>query len=1579
MSKEFLHSFFDASPLGFAVFEIKTGKQGRVFRFSDVNSAFLKFAGLKRSGTLGKKPESVFSSEESNDWLTLFNSALAIDGCNSFEHFLKSADRCFLVNVFPTDDTHVVVSLTDITMQKKPKECGGINALKNNLLWDNNLFGVILADKNANYIDANDEASRMTGYSCEELKRMNVYSLLTKDEFETAHLHFEQLRITGRAYGEVAYITKSGEKRWWNILATKVSDDLYLGLHEDVTNRKIAEEQLRVEKEHHENVITNINDVLWEYEVDSRGNFVRSYISPVVDGVVGVPEGTIENDFEKYFNFIHPDDLQSVRNTLAERMFSEENKVYSHEFRIVTKDGSLKYMRSNGIMHIKPNGNHLAFGMTTDLTERVHSEREIIHLHELMKFVVENIKSSVSIHDTEMNYIFVSNRYYEDMRLTDRNIIGKNHYEVFPDLPLFLRDVHKRALEGETLTAENDKLVHADGSVDWANWKCMPWYKADGTIGGIINYIEVITKRKQAEEKLAKNQAELQAVYDNAPVMICVLDENRKVLYANPAFTSFSNVPEEELRAGKACGVFGCVNSKDNTFGCGFGKNCNDCSLLMALKDTLLTGKEHRDIERTLTLDRAGEQQEITLLGSTALIRFEETNNIMLCLTDITERKNAEEKLKASEKKYESLSTLLRLMTDNMQDMLWAKNLNKEYIFVNKSICKNLLNAKDTEEPIGKTDMYFAMRERNSKPDNPDWHNFGEICVDSDTITLEEMKPMQFDEYGNVKGKFLFLDVHKAPLFDDNGQLIGVVGSARDVSSAKQAEYQLRKLSQAVEQSPATVVITNTQGIIEYVNPKFTELTGYTLEEAIGQNPSVLKSGEQSDEFYKEIWETISSGKEWKGEFHNKKKNGEMYWETALISPIKNEKGEITHYLAVKEDSTEAKQRENNIRITRDTYESIFNSVSEAIYVLDESGNFVDVNRGAVMMYGYPREELIGKCPADVSAPGKNDLEAIGKVIKKVAETGVSQCFEFWGVRKNGEIFPKDVIINKGMYFGKEHIIATSRDITERKRMETTSTILYNISRSVHTSIYTDELLENVKMELSKLFDTSNFFVAKYNPEKETLKQIIFCDEYDNFEEWSVNKSISGQVVKLKRTVFLKGKEVDDFSRKHNLDVLGTNTACWLGVPLIIKNKVGGVMVIQHYTNSKAYVEGDVTLFEMVAHELGVFLEKQQIIEDLVKAKIKAEESDQLKSAFLANMSHEIRTPMNGILGFSSLLKEPNLTGEQYLEYVEIIEKSGRRMLNIINDIIDISKIESGLMELRLSKSNIIEQIEYIFTFFKPEAESKGLKLSIKNSIKGTELNVLTDREKLYAILTNLVKNAIKYTEKGEIEFGCNSKNGLIEFFVKDTGIGIPESRHLAIFERFVQADIEDKMANQGAGLGLAITKAYVEMMGGKIWVESKEGLGSVFIFTLPIETTMGFDDGLKKRYNDADSNTNFSKLKILIVEDDNVSELLLEKNLKSIAKTILKASTGVEAINVIKNNPDTDLILMDIRLPVLNGIEATRQIRQFNKEVIIIAQTAYGLVGDKEKVLEAGCNDYVAKPISSEELKSKVRNFFSY
>ncbi|OFX17574.1 MAG: hypothetical protein A2033_04535 [Bacteroidetes bacterium GWA2_31_9] len=375
----------------------------------------------------------------------------------------------------------------------------------------------------------------------------------------------------------------------------------------------------------------------------------------------------------------------------------------------------------------------------------------------------------------------------------------------------------------------------------------------------------------------------------------------------------------------------------------------------------------------------------------------------------------------------------------------------------------------------------------------------------------------------------------------------------------------------------------------------------------------------------------------------------------------------------------------------------------------------------------------------------------------------------------------------------------------------------------------------------------------------------------------------------------------------------------------------------------------------------------------LENAKEKAEESDKLKSAFLANMSHEIRTPMNGIIGFIELLKKPNLNVEKREFYTNVINGSCKQLLSIINDIIDISKIESNQINTNYSSINIEALMQKLVDFFKIQAINKNLNLEYSNKNETIIKNIITDEQKLNQILTNLIGNAIKFTENGSIEFGYKLKNNFLEFFVKDTGIGIEEKYFEIIFDRFRQ--IEDNYTRKfgGNGLGLSITKAFVEKLGGKIRVESIPSKGTIFYFTVPYKSAEPEDIMLKStQIYDYD----FSNHKIIVAEDEDSNYIYLNEILINTNARIIRAKNGIELIDILKNERNVNLILMDIKMPEMSGIEATKIIKNSNHNIPIIVCTAYALSGDKEEFINAGCDDYISKPIIEQELLRKMSVF---
>jgi PAS domain S-box-containing protein len=679
-----------------------------------------------------------------------------------------------------------------------------------------------------------------------------------------------------------------------------------------------------------------------------------------------------------------------------------------------------------------------------------------------------------------------------------------------------------------------------------------------------------------------------------------------------------------------------------------------------------------------------------------------------------------------------------------------------------------------------------------------------------------------------------------------------------------------------------------------------------------------------------------------------KRLDGKVIWVSLNGRLVRDENRKKLYYEGFLSDITERKITEEMLRNSEKQYRLLFDESLSGFAVheiiCDQSGKpmdyrFLSVNKVFERITGLDASDILGKTVLEVLPETEYSwIERYGKV----ALTGEPIHFENYAAAlgKHYEVHA---------YCPENGKFATIiNDITERKQIE--------------QKLLGKDALLNITGHTAK--------VGGWEIDTETMKQKWTDEVYAIHEvDFTFNPNVNNGInyyAPLSRPVIEKAvQQAIEFGEPFDLELeLITNKGNHRWV-----HSIGEVQQINGKTKNVYGSIQDIT-------------DRKKAEIDLIKAKEKAEESDRLKSAFLTNMSHEIRTPMNGILGFAELLKEPNLSSDDQQDYIQTIGISGARMLNTINSIVDMSKIESGLMNLDIKETNINEKIEFTYKFFKPEVETKGLKFLFKNSLQAKEAIIKTDNEKVYAILTNLVRNAIKFTYEGSIEFGYDlvktQDDASLQFFVKDTGVGIPQNQCELIFERFRQGSESNNRGYEGSGLGLSICKSYVEMLGGRIWVESQEGRGSIFYFTIPYNPVSEETQTIENVVFTENKEVQVRKLKILIVEDDEISYSLLRRTLQNISKEVLHSITGVEAVEACRNNPDIDLVLMDIRMPKMDGNEATRQIRKSNTDVIIIAQTAYGFAGDREKAIEAGSNDYIAKPINHALLIGLILKYFN-
>lgn len=729
-----------------------------------------------------------------------------------------------------------------------------------------------------------------------------------------------------------------------------------------------------------------------------------------------------------------------------------------------------------------------------------------------------------------------------------------------------------------------------------------------------------------------------------------------------------------------------------------------------------------------------------------------------------------------------------------------------------------------------------------------------------------------------------------------------------------------------------------------YVSPSVEALRGFKVEEMINQPISQVLTPSSYKKLLKSIV-FLNPNSDIKIE--NKpepqvieleilKKGGITVWTEVKVSLVINEQGFPTGILGVSRDISQRKVAEEALLKSREEYKSFFEDDLTGDFISTVEGKLLNCNPAYLKICGFSsKEEALGFDMLKIYANEATRNE----MTEKLKEKKILTLFEADIKRVDGKII--NVIGNIRGGFDEEGNLKTIKgyifDETKRKKaVDELRKLSQAVEQSPATVIITD-LKGNIEYVNKKFTEVTGY----------SQKEVI-------------------------------GKNPRIFNSRHQskeiYEELWQNITVgqdWFG-ELLNKKKDGSLYWEQASISPIKNDEGKITHFLGVKEDI---TEKKNHETALINALEKAEESDRLKTAFLHNISHEIRTPMNAIIGFSSFLQDPELSFERKNKYTDIVIKSSEQLLSIITDIISIATIESGQEKISEKEFNLNAMFKLVYEQFNEKVLAKNIHFKLQLALPNEEDSIIADETKLTEIIANLVGNALKFTSEGFIKMGYKVKENQLEIYVEDSGIGIPVNMQEEIFNRFSQVEKSSTRFFGGSGLGLSISKGYAELLGGNIRVQSEIGKGSAFYVTIPFKKALK-KNLISEEISDIGEFTMEAAKTLLVAEDEDLNFMLIAELLSNSNMNILRAENGLEAVNLLKTNPKIDLILMDIKMPIMNGIEATKEIRKLAPYLPIIAQTAYSTLVDIQRIKEAGCNDILIKPFKHKDLLAKINDF---
>jgi PAS domain S-box-containing protein len=933
--------------------------------------------------------------------------------------------------------------------------------------------------------------------------------------------------------------------------------------------------------------------------------------------------------------------------------------------------------------------------------------------------------------------------------------------------------------------------------------------------------------------------------------------------------------------------------------------------------------------------------------------------------TDITERKTVETALRESEETFRDLA-------EESPNMIFI-NQKERIVYANK-ICEKYTGYTIEEFYDEKfsflsliDEEYIGLIKENFK-----LHLSGKD-IPSYEYKLKCKNNSRLDVIINTK----LITYHKVP---------AILGIVTDISELKMAEEQIRLTQFGIDKSMVGIFQVDDAGNIRYVNDHACQSLGYAHDELSNMkiwdiDPNMDKSRwlihrKRTREQRNSIIETV-----------HKRKDGTTFPVEVAINFIEFRNKKVSFSFV--RDITERKLAEKALRDSEERLKLALEGTKAGLWDWNiQTGETTYDERWAEIV-GYTLDELNPisiKTWMDLCHP--DDLKKSDEILEKHFK-GELEFYELEIRMKHKDghwvwIHDRGKVSQWDEHGNPVRITGTHIDVTERtkaeKALRKSEAHLSNAMKIAKLGHWEYDVINDIftfNDQFYDIFRTSVRDVGGYTISAARYTELFVHPDDADVVKVETQKAIEtndpGYMRYLEhRIIYADGETgyiavqftVIKDNKGHTIAITGINQ------DISERKKIEEALKKQneeYQSLNKQYMAQNEELVESLERI-------QKINEELVKAKEKAEESDRLKTAFLANMSHEIRTPMNGIIGFTDLLKEPELTGAQQENYIQVIQQSGYRMLNIIDELIDIARIEAGQVEIRLQDTCVNYLLDGLYTFFKPETDKKGISLSCQETLTYSDSYMKTDSTKLNQILTNLIKNALKFTRTGSIDFGYTVKDEIIEFYVKDTGIGIPYDLQDKIFDRFRRGDMSDTTEYEGVGLGLSITKAFVEKLGGRIWFESEQDKGSTFFFSLPFKSVKSFREQKKQKTPKIVEAK--PRHTVLVVEDEETSYLYLKEILYRNRLKVIRALNGEEAIRFVKENPEIKLVLMDIKMPVLNGLAATRQIKKLRPELPIIIETAYASADERKSSFEMGCDDFISKPINKEILMRLIRKF---